>query len=292
MLQKSVSTRRVFIQKGLTLLAVAPTIPTFLDQTVMALANPFDNSRTQKTSGKDGKILVVVQLSGGNDGLSMVVPYADDAYYRARPAIAHPANTVLKLDGYSGLNGKLVGLKKLFDQGMMSVVQGVGYPNPNRSHFRSMDIWQSAQPDRESYTAGWIGRYFDNTCSGCDPQVGISMGDVLPPAMQGERIMPISFENPQNYRYRGLDFKDYQALNQSATAPPVQIEPAPRRGVRRNAGATPDTQLDFLHRTAMDAQISSERIWVGPQDHRGDDRRRLADAGLLRRSQRLRHARE
>ncbi|HUB25788.1 MAG TPA: hypothetical protein VL992_10200, partial [Tepidisphaeraceae bacterium] len=138
-MNKYVSTRRIFLQKGLTLLACAPTIPTFLDQTVLALSNPLDQSLTAQPTGKDGKILVVLQLSGGNDGLSMVVPYGDDAYYRARPAIAHPANTVLKINDYIGLNGKLTALKDLYDNGELTIVQGVGYPNPNRSHFRSMD---------------------------------------------------------------------------------------------------------------------------------------------------------
>src|SRR5271170_8277954 len=99
-MQKTVSTRRVFLQKGLTLLAVAPTIPTFLDQTVMALNNPLDTKLTQQTSGKDGKILVVIQLSGGNDGLSTVIPYGDDIYYRARTAIAQPADKVLRINDY------------------------------------------------------------------------------------------------------------------------------------------------------------------------------------------------
>src|ERR1700675_3737259 len=106
-MQKTVSPRRVFLQKGLTLLAVAPTIPTFLDQTVMALANPFDSSRTQQNSGKDGKILVVIQLAGGNDGLNTVVPYGDDAYNRARPAIRHDEKTVLKVNNYVGLHPNL-----------------------------------------------------------------------------------------------------------------------------------------------------------------------------------------
>ena len=82
-MEKNVSTRRIFLQKGLTLLAVAPTIPTFLDQTVMALSDPYDTKLTQRVTGKDGKILVVVQLSGGNDGMSMVIPYGDDVYYQA-----------------------------------------------------------------------------------------------------------------------------------------------------------------------------------------------------------------
>src|SRR5438876_1819709 len=126
------STRRVFIQKGMTLLAVGATIPTFLDQTVMALANPLDTARTQKGSGKDGKILVVVQLSGGNDGLNTVVPYADDSYHRARPALGHDDKTVLKIDNYLGLHPNLAPIKDLFDNAKAAVIQGVGYPNPNR----------------------------------------------------------------------------------------------------------------------------------------------------------------
>src|SRR5580658_1437495 len=134
-MNKNISTRRIFLQRGLTLLACAPTIPTFLDQTVLALTNPYDTSQTAPQTGKDGKILVVLQLAGGNDGLSMIVPHGDDAYYRSRPAIAHPANSVLKIDNYIGLNGKLTALKDLYDNGELTIVQGVGYPNPNRSHF-------------------------------------------------------------------------------------------------------------------------------------------------------------
>src|SRR5579871_6228718 len=114
MLEK-LSTRRVFLQKGLTLLAVAPTIPTFLDQTVMALNNPSDVKATQQPSGKDGKILVVVQLSGGNDGMSMVIPYGDDVYYRSRSNISHPADKILKIDSYLGLNPNLAPLKAIYD---------------------------------------------------------------------------------------------------------------------------------------------------------------------------------
>ena len=84
-------------------------------------------------------------------------------------------------------------------------MQGVGYPNPNRSHFRSTDIWESAQPDRDVVTSGWIGRYFDNACPGCDPHVGRVDRRDVPLAMQGERVMPLSFERPEAYRYQGHD---------------------------------------------------------------------------------------
>src|SRR6202451_3205042 len=116
-MEKYVSTRRMFLQKGLTILAVAPTIPTFLDQTVMALNNPLDSSSIQKPTGKDGKILVVVQLSGGNGGLSMVIPYGDDAYYHGRANISHPASQILKIDNYIGLHPNLTSLKSLYDEG-------------------------------------------------------------------------------------------------------------------------------------------------------------------------------
>jgi uncharacterized protein (DUF1501 family) len=259
-MEKTVSTRRVFLQKGLTLLAVSSTIPSFLDQTVMALADPLDVKRVGQPNGKDGRILVVVQLSGGNDGLSTVIPHGDDAYHRNRGVLAHDADSVLKINDYLGLNGKLTGLMDLLHQGKLAVVQGVGYPNPNRSHFRSMDIWQSAQPERDVADSGWLGRYFDNTCPGCDPRVGVAIGDQVPTAMQGERVMPLSFERPDNYRYRGMDSRGYMALNQVPDGAPA---------ARPDAPITPTTQLDFLHRTAMDAQVSSDEILRITRGHRG-----------------------
>src|SRR5437773_7649249 len=122
-MQKNVSTPRSYLRQGLTLLAVAPTIPTFLDQTVLALANPQDAARLQQPNGKDAKILVVVQLSGGNDGLNMVVPHGDDAYHRARPQLRHEPKTVLKIDDYLGLHPNLAPLKNLYDGGKMAVIQ-------------------------------------------------------------------------------------------------------------------------------------------------------------------------
>src|SRR5262249_16207977 len=138
-MQKIVSTRRIFLQRGLTLLAAVPTIPAFLDQTVLALAGPLSGALTQQPSGKDGKILVVVQLAGGNDGLSTIVPHGDDAYHRARPAIGMDGKSVLKINDYVGLHPNLSPLKAMYDDGNLGIIQGVGYPNPNRSHFRATD---------------------------------------------------------------------------------------------------------------------------------------------------------
>ena len=246
-MKNTLQTRRAFLQKGMTLLAATPTIPTFLDRTMIAMADPLDTKLTQSASGKDGKILVVVQLSGGNDGLNTVIPYADDIYHNLRPAIHHETKTVLRIDDHIGLHPSLGGLRKLYDQGMMSIVQGVGYPNPNRSHFRSMDIWQSAQPEKEVVTTGWIGRYFDNTCRGNDPHVGLSIGDRVPLALEGDRIHPLSFEKPETYRYAGRDVDRYLKLNKAGKWVSTET-------------VTPASQLDFLKRTAMDAQLSSDEI--------------------------------
>jgi uncharacterized protein (DUF1501 family) len=143
----------------------------------------------------------------------------------------------------------------------------VGYPNPNRSHFRSMDIWQSAQPDRDVAGDGWLGRYFDNSCSGCDPHVGVAIGAQLPLAMQGNRVTPLSFDRPESYRYSGRDYDDYMKLNHKdgievGLAPSTQpaIEQPKVVKAKKEIEITPDSQLDFLHRTAMDAQVSSDDI--------------------------------
>ena len=274
-------TRRLFLQHGLALLAATPTIPLFLDQTALAMAGP-DVAAGQE-SGKDGKILVIVQLSGGNDGLNTVVPYADDAYQRARPSLGKRPNDVLKVDGYLGLNGNLAPLKALYDNGQMSIVQGVGYPNPNRSHFRSMDIWQTAQPESDRLTSGWLGRYFDSCCAGADPKnnataappldasAGLSIGDAQFLAMKGETFQPLGFERPDSFRYRGKSIGDFVKLNQPSDDPAPTSQPTrtPKRMNKALAPATTteDDQLNFLSRTALDAQASSDRILRAAGEH-------------------------
>jgi uncharacterized protein (DUF1501 family) len=271
-MQKIISTRRIFLQRGLTLLAAVPTIPSFLDQTVLALNGPMDTPLTQQPNGKDGKILVVVQLGGGNDGLSTIIPHGDDAYHRARPVIGMDGKSVLKINDYVGMHPNLAPLKAMYDDGHLGIVQGVGYPNPNRSHFRATDIWESGQPDKDIVTSGWVGRYFDNTCPGCDPHVGVSIGQALPLAMQGERIRPLSLERPDAYRYQGRDRASYEKLNHPATTRPDDLMPntlAETTKFRKKVEVSSVTQLDFLERTAMDAQVSSDDIIRMTQAHRG-----------------------
>ena len=104
------------------------------------------------TSTKKDPILVVVQLTGGSDYMNMVVPYADSLYYENRPTVGVPAEDVLIINDRFGFNPTLGAVKELYDQGQVAVINGVGYPNPNRSHFRAMDIWHTCEPETVSYT--------------------------------------------------------------------------------------------------------------------------------------------
>src|SRR2546423_10012147 len=193
--------RRRFLRTSMLGAAASWTLPVFLENTFLALDAMAADSLTQVTTGKDGTILVVLQLAGGNDGLNMVVPFADDVYYRARPRLALPADKILRLNSYAGFNPKLTGLKTLYDEGHLSVIQGVGYPNPNRSHFRSTEIWQTASDSEKFEKYGWIGRYFDNACSGADPTVGVNIGRQMPQAFAAKAPKGVSVDNPQNYRF-------------------------------------------------------------------------------------------
>lgn len=126
--------------------------------------------------------LVIITLYGGNDGLNTVVPYADPAYEKARPDLAYQPDEVLKLDPAIGLNPALKGMHRIFGQKRLAIVRGVGYPKADRSHFRSMDIWHTAQP-RQPGTTGWVGRWLDSV--GGDPRLAISFESVLPPLLAG-----------------------------------------------------------------------------------------------------------
>jgi uncharacterized protein (DUF1501 family) len=110
--------------------------------------------------GAQGRCLVLINLQGGNDGLNCIVPHGDGRYYQLRPSLAIAQSEVLAIDQHLGFNPKMRAFKALYDKGMVAVVQGVGYPNPNYSHFRSTEIWQTGAPDRYEHT-GWLGRYFD-----------------------------------------------------------------------------------------------------------------------------------
>ena len=154
------STRREFLTlgaRGIGLLAFTHYAPSFLVSSARA---------DVPAPRKDMPVLVVVQLAGGNDGLNTVVPFDDDRYYRLRPGLAVPKDKVLRIDDHLGLNPACAGLHQLALEGRLAIIQNVGYPNPNRSHFRSTDIWETASDSNEFASTGFVGRYFDNCCSG------------------------------------------------------------------------------------------------------------------------------
>jgi uncharacterized protein (DUF1501 family) len=244
------------------------TLPIFLEKTFFALDAMAADALTQTVTGKDGTILVVLQMAGGNDGLNMVVPFADDAYHRARPRLAISADRILKIDNYAGLNPKLAGLKSLYDEGHLAVIQGVGYPNPNRSHFRSTEIWQTASDADRMLSDGWLGRYFDSCCSGADPTVGVAIGEETPQAFAAKTPIGVTFSRPEQFQWRASEPKQrsaeeifYRQLNGMETddAPSAPAEGASIGAIPGKTKSDLST-LDFLQRTALDAQLSSDKI--------------------------------
>ncbi len=149
--------RRDFLRNS-TLASTGLLVPQFL----------LDFKAKRLYRSRTGKILVVIQLSGGNDGLNTIVPYRNDRYYQERPSIALAAKDVLPVSDDLGFHPELAPLRDLYDNGLMSVVNNVGYPNPDRSHFRSTDIWHTASSSDEYWTTGWLGRYLDSNCPGTE----------------------------------------------------------------------------------------------------------------------------
>jgi uncharacterized protein (DUF1501 family) len=147
---------------------------------------------------KGNKVLVVIQLSGGNDGLNTIIPVTNDIYYKERPRLAIKSGEALKLTIDAGLHPSLTAFKSLFDEGELAVLNNVGYPNPDRSHFRSMDIWHSASNSSEYINSGWLGRYLDAQCTGCDqPTKALEIDDTLSMALKGDTIKGIAMKDPR-----------------------------------------------------------------------------------------------
>ena len=240
--------------------AVAWSLPVFLEKTFMTLDAMAADSAVPTPTGKDGAILVVLQLAGGNDGLNTVVPHADDAYYNARPVIGVKPSEVLIIDDLIGLHPRLTGLKGLYDDGHLGIIQGVGYPNPDRSHFRSTDIWQSASDADRYETHGWIGRYFDSCCQGADPTVGVAIGSEMPMAFAGPKPTGIAFARPEQLHWSvGGGNHSVEELFRELNRPEEVHAGATVAAVGAGAQEGGST-LDFVQRVALDAQISSDKI--------------------------------
>jgi len=261
----TLKTRREFLRTTLLGGAVSWTVPSFLASTFAALQAEAADSATQIVTGRDSTILVVLQMAGGNDGLNTVAPFANDYYRKARPRIGLSEKNVLKVNDQIGLHPSLTAFKELYDNGNLSIIQGIGYPNPNRSHFRSTEIWQTASDSNKFERHGWLGRYFDNACSGCDATIGVNIGRQMPQAFAAKDPKGISLDNPQNYRFMSSDGSEQSfrkmnqpdenmAENRSDDNSGGTISAIP--GAANQGGSA----LDFLERTALDAQASSDKI--------------------------------
>ncbi|MCB1097268.1 MAG: DUF1501 domain-containing protein [Verrucomicrobiae bacterium] len=265
------STRRSFLRNGMLGAATAYSVPAFVHNTFLSLNASAEGAAIQTDTGKDSPILVVLQLAGGNDGLNTVVPYADDAYYQARPKLGHKADALLKLNDHLGLSDALPFLHSIYDSGNLAIVQGVGYPNPNRSHFRSTEIWQAATDADEVSKTGWLGRYFDSCCQGAepDPSVGVALSKKQPQSFSAKKNPGISLSSPELYRWiRGgksdeLADSIFEELNSPDSD--MQMEADAGGGsidenVGKSGGMVGESTLDFLERTALDARLSSDEI--------------------------------
>ena len=200
-------TRRAFIKDGITAFTVSFAAPAFLS----------DLARAQGASSRN---LVVLDLTGGNDGLSMLVPYTDSAYYSRRPTLAIPAGSVLQIGSDSsgkalGLHPKLTGLKEIFNQGRLAVIQRVGYENSSRSHFSGTDIWSTANPSNTTGN-GWVGRYLSALAPPLDPLVAWNTTGDTPHAFQSSTVSVASIPSITGYAFNSPNTGSEATLERAA----------------------------------------------------------------------------
>lgn len=213
---------------------------TFLKNTGLASAALWAPAFLQRPNlTTNDKIFIVVQLSGGNDGLNTVVPYRNDKYYELRPDLAIPKPDVLSLTDELGFNPSLADLRPLYDAGDLSIINNVGYPNPDRSHFRSMDIWQTAANSNQYLTTGWLGRYLDSQCTGCDsPHHALELGQGLSLALKGNVKQGFAMN----------DIKQMERTNRN---------PLLRYLAQQDAHEHEHEEVAYLYKTLLDTQAST-----------------------------------
>jgi len=231
--------RRDFIRNS-ALASASLMVPSFLKAFGIG-----QNRIYPSTANTTGKRLVVIQLSGGNDGLNCVVPFRNDLYYQARPSLGLKDDDIIKITDEVALNSNLQGFADLFNNGNLSIINSVGYPNPNRSHFRSMDIWQSASDESEYLYSGWIGRYLDATCDGtcAKPYSSIEIDDTLSLALKGDVM-------------KGIAFSRASILHSSAQNPII-------RGVANEYKPNNDhPEVEYLQKTLAETMESADYIYA------------------------------
>jgi uncharacterized protein (DUF1501 family) len=229
--------RKEFIQVG-SLATASLMVPKFLKAFEGAPLVPQGN-----------KVVVILQLSGGNDGLNTVIPVRNDLYYKARPRLGIERTKALTLTDEVGLHPALSGFKDLYDDGSLAILNNVGYPNPDRSHFRSMDIWHTASQSNEYWNTGWVGRYLDAQCKGCDkPTQAIELDDVLSLSLKGENIKGIAVKDPRRL-YGTTNEKFFRDV---------------MKNHKDDAGEQP---VDYLYKTMSETLSSADYIFKQSKLH-------------------------
>jgi uncharacterized protein (DUF1501 family) len=238
------TTRREFLgfsSKGIGLLAFSQYAPQFLVQSTLA-ATPAPE--------KDRSVLVLVQLAGGNDGLNTLIPFEDPDYYRLRPTLGIPKDKVLRTSDSAGLHPSCTALQRLFESGKLAIVQNVGYPNPNRSHFRSTEIWETASDSDQFASTGWVGRFLDNACA------GVPADSHDPVAVHVTNGVPQSFMSAQTHSTFGLAPGGGRRREDEETR--KLLEAMVRTPDEKDAAGSGNSS--FLKQTLMDTLVTERKV--------------------------------
>ena len=207
------------------------------------------------------RILVVLELSGGNDGLNTLVPYADDAYYRHRPKLGIRAKQLRAIDAHHGFNPGMAGFERLYKDGQMAIVHGCGYAQPSFSHFTSMAYWHTAMPNSgEEY--GWVGRLADAVDPRLTPNFLINIDETQSLAVRARQHLPVAFDDPKRFNRKGL-FEERAVLD-AAPEPRAQAGVQADAEAGAQAGAQASAQesasLHFMREVALSARDSAQRV--------------------------------
>lgn len=233
------SSRREFLRSGFFGIGVGLGMPLVFEHSALAMAAQAYHD------GKEphpNRILVVVEMAGGNDGLNTVVPCRQDPYYKARPNLALKKESLIRISDEVGLHNRMLGMQKLWDGGRLAIVQGCGYPNPNRSHFTSMEYWHTAIPNGVE-SLGWIGRFADSFWPKPEPATIVNVALKQSLAVQAAMHAPVVFSDPHRFVRAG---------------DPAQ-EPVYRSFLDRKSETTNKT-LSFLRDISRTAQGNSARV--------------------------------
>ena len=231
--------RRDFLARGLYGMGLGAALPVFLDRTASALtAQALQGSSMEQ---HPERILVVLELAGGNDGLNTIIPHSDPAYHRARPHLGIPDSDVLKVDDRFGFHPSMVGFERLFKDGRMAVVHGCGYEHPSFSHFSSMSYWHTGVPNGGE-PLGWIGRLADDHYNPATRNIIVNIGTAQSLAVRSGKHSPLVFDDPARFRREGTEAEKH-----------VLGTLAEERG-------TSNPTLAFLGATARNAADSSDFV--------------------------------